>query len=63
MHLIIDCTTTQNQLKNHGIGQYTKNIVKGILGKGILMLHYYSLRESTLDPYKKKKVNVERIGD
>lgn len=64
MHLIIDCTTTQNQLKNHGIGQYTKNIVKGILEKGDIDVTLLLFKgESTLDPYlKKRKVNVERIG-
>lgn len=65
MHLIIDCTTTQNQLKNHGIGQYTKNIVKGILEKediDITLLLFNG--ESTLDTYlRKKKVQIYRLGE
>ena len=64
MHLIIDCTTTQNQLKNNGIGQYTKHIVKRLVQYedfDITLLMFNG--ESTLDPYiKSKRVKVYRLG-
>ena len=64
MHLIIDCTTTQNQLKHHGIGQYTKHIVKGLTEKediDITLLMYDS--ESTIDEYLKgKNIQIQRLG-
>lgn len=56
MHLIIDCTTTQNQLKNSGIGQYTKHIVSRIINRkdiDITLLLFNG--ESTIDEYKRKK--------
>ncbi len=31
MHLIIDATTTQDQLAYAGVGQYTKNIVSYLI--------------------------------
>ena len=31
MHILIDCTTTQNEFKNHGVGVYTKHVVKNML--------------------------------
>jgi glycosyltransferase involved in cell wall biosynthesis len=64
MHLIIDCTTTQNQLKHHGIGQYTKHIVKGISEKediDITLLMFDG--ESTIDEYLKgKNIHIHRLG-
>lgn len=64
MHLIIDCTTTQNQVKYNGIGQYTKHIVSRILNKkdiDISLLMFDG--ESTLDPYiKGKNVQIHRLG-
>ena len=66
MHLIIDCTTTQNQLKHHGIGVYTKNVVKHIINnpqtKFSLLLFN---APSTLDEILKNKPNnveIVRIG-
>jgi glycosyltransferase involved in cell wall biosynthesis len=64
MHLIIDCSTTQNQLKHHGIGQYTKHIVKGLIQKDLDITFLMFKGESTLDPYlKDKKKDIYRIGD
>ena len=64
MRLIIDCTTTQNQLKHHGIGQYTKHIVKGLVEKDdidITLLMFDG--ESTIDEYlKSKNIHIERLG-
>ena len=64
MHLIIDCTTTQNQLKYNGIGKYTQHIVKGLIQNydmDITLLLFDG--ESTIDPYlKDRKVNIERLG-
>lgn len=64
MHLIIDCTTTQNQLKYNGIGQYTKHIVSRILEKkdiDITLLMFDG--ESTLDQYLKgKNIHIHRLG-
>ncbi|KUK77592.1 MAG: Glycosyl transferase group 1 [candidate division WS6 bacterium 34_10] len=66
MHLIIDCTTTQNQLKHHGIGVYTKNVVKNIIRYpetkfSLLLFNAPSTLDETL---KNRKENVEiiRIG-
>jgi glycosyltransferase involved in cell wall biosynthesis len=66
MHLIIDCTTTQNQLKHHGIGVYTKHLVKNIIKQketkfSLLLFNAPSTLESIL---KNKSDNVEivRIG-
>ena len=65
MHLIIDCTTTQNQLKYNGVGQYTKHIVSRILEKkdiDVTLLMFNG--ESTLDPYLKgKNVHIHRLGN
>lgn len=62
MHLIIDCTTTQNQLKNNGIGQYTKHIVIQILQKKNIDLTLLMFDgESTLDPYI-KDIQIHRLG-
>ncbi len=66
MHLIVDCTTTQNQLKYNGVGQYTLNILKRLFKSSdfdITLLLFE--KESTLDPYIKKlpeNIKVERIG-
>ncbi|MFA6754425.1 MAG: glycosyltransferase family 1 protein [Candidatus Dojkabacteria bacterium] len=66
MHLIIDCTTTQNQLSHHGIGVYTKNVVKHTIRnpqtKFSLLLFD---APSTLDEILKNKPNnveIVRIG-
>ena len=64
MHIIIDCTTTQNQLKHHGIGVYTKNLVSNIINnpqtKFSLLLFN---APSTLDKeLKNKPPNVEIVG-
>jgi len=65
MHLIIDCTTTQNQLKYNGVGQYTKHIVSRILEKKDIELTLLMFNgESTLDPYLKgKNVHIHRLGN
>ena len=65
MHLIIDCTTTQNQLKHHGVGQYTLNIVKRIIQREDIEITLLMFNgESTLDPYLKgKKIEIYRIGN
>lgn len=64
MHLIIDCTTTQNQLKHHGIGQYTKQIVSRLLGMDVDITLLMFDGESTLDPYiNKEKVEICRLGE
>ena len=63
MHLIIDCTTTQNQLKFNGIGKYTKNVVRRLIEKDIDMTLLLFDGESTLDPYLNgKNVNKYRLG-
>jgi glycosyltransferase involved in cell wall biosynthesis len=66
MHLIIDCTTTQNQLKHHGIGVYTKQLVKNIIKNkdtkfSLLLFNAPSTLDETL---KNKQENIEivRIG-
>lgn len=64
MHIIIDCTSTQNQLNYHGIGKYTKHIVKGLLEKkdiDFTLLMYEG--PSTIDEYiKKENVQIYRLG-
>jgi len=66
MHIIIDCTTTQNQLKHHGIGVYTKNIIKNILrNKNIKFSLLLFNEDSTLDQIledRDNNVEVVRIG-
>lgn len=67
MHIIIDATTTQDQLAYAGIGQYTKNIVLH-LAKEFPSTKYSVLlfdeKESTLDNEMSKYENIEivRIG-
>lgn len=64
MHLIIDCTTTQNQLKYNGVGQYTKHIVSRLIERDdidITLLMFNG--ESTLDEYLKgKSIHIHRLG-
>lgn len=64
MHIIIDCTSTQNQLNFHGVGKYTKHIVKGLIEKkdiDFTLLMYEG--PSTIDEYiKKDNVKIYRLG-
>ncbi len=67
MHIIIDATTTQDEMSFHGIGQYTKNIVIYLLKnypkvKWTILL--FNDKESTLDKFLKKykNCNVEYLG-
>jgi glycosyltransferase involved in cell wall biosynthesis len=66
MHIIVDGTTTQNQLKYNGVGQYTKHILEGILNTKELDLTLILFEgESTLDSLLKKataNVKIIRIG-
>jgi glycosyltransferase involved in cell wall biosynthesis len=67
MHLIIDATTTQDQLAYAGIGQYTKNIVSHLikLYPDIdISLLLFADRKSTLKDiiYKHKNVKIVNIG-
>lgn len=67
MHIIIDATTTQDQMAYAGPGQYTKNIIKSLISRypnvkySILL---FNDKESTLDNELPKYTNatVERIG-
>lgn len=65
MHIIIDCTTVQNQLRYAGIGKYTKHIVKGLIEEydcDITLLLFNG--ESGVDEYLKiRDIEVVRIGD
>ena len=67
MHIIIDATTTQDQLAYAGIGQYTKSIILA-LAKTYPDTQYSILlfndKVSTIEPeiYKYKNVKIERIG-
>jgi len=67
MHLIIDATTTQDQLAYAGIGQYTKNITLHLikLHPDIdISLLLFADRESTLKDiiYKHKNVKIVNLG-
>lgn len=67
MHLIIDATTTQDQLAYAGIGQYTKNIISHLikLHPDIdISLLLFADRKSTLKDiiYKHKNVKIVNIG-
>ena len=67
MHLIIDATTTQDQLAYAGIGQYTKNIISYLikLHPDIdISLLLFADRKSTLKDiiYKNKNVKIVNIG-
>ena len=55
MHIIVDCTTTQNQLSYHCIGKYTKHIVKGLIENGIEVTLLMFDGASTIDEYIKKE--------
>ena len=64
MHIIVDCTTTQNQLNYHGIGKYTKHIVKGLIENGIDLTLLMFNGPSTIDEYiKSSNVEVYRLGE
>jgi glycosyltransferase involved in cell wall biosynthesis len=68
MHVIIDATTTQDEMAFHGIGQYTKNIVVGLLENYSdldLTILLFENKESTLDDYLKNFSNcsVQYIGE
>ncbi|KKP66000.1 MAG: hypothetical protein UR64_C0014G0001, partial [Candidatus Nomurabacteria bacterium GW2011_GWE1_35_16] len=64
MHIIIDATTTQDQLAYAGIGQYTKSIILA-LAKTYPDTQYSILlfndKVSTIEPeiYKYKNVKIE----
>ncbi len=71
MNIIIDCTTTQDQLKNSGIGNYTKNVVAEMSKqaqdrKDVRSLYLLLFDgKSTLDRYKLDqydKVKIVRCG-
>ena len=63
MHIIVDCTTTQNQLNYHGIGKYTKHIVKGLIESDIELTLLMFDGPSTIDEYiKSSNVEVYRLG-
>lgn len=64
MHIIIDATTTQDQLAYAGVGQYTKNIIHSLV-KGYpdtnFSLLLYNNKESTLEKDIEKQPNVEIV--
>ena len=63
MHIIVDCTTTQNQLNYHGIGKYTKHIVKGLIESDVELTLLMFDGPSTIDEYiKSSNVEVYRLG-
>ncbi len=67
MHVIIDGTTTQDEMAFHGIGQYTKNIVLSLLKKYPnleVTLLLFEKKDSTLDPFIQsfKNCKVARVG-
>lgn len=67
MHIIIDATTTQDEMSYHGIGQYTKNIVLSLLKNYPnleITLLLFSEKESTLDKHISsfKNCSVARVG-
>lgn len=63
VHIIVDCTTTQNQLSYHGIGKYTKHIVKGLIENDIDLTLLMFDGSSTIDEYiKRENVQVYRLG-
>jgi glycosyltransferase involved in cell wall biosynthesis len=67
MHIIIDGTTTQDQLAYAGIGQYTKSVIFALV-KAFPKTQYSILlfdgKVSTLEPVIEiyKNVTIERIG-
>ena len=67
MHLIIDATTTQDQLAYAGIGQYTKNIVCSLIElypETDISLLLFADRATTLCDiiYKHKNVKIVNLG-
>ncbi len=69
MHLIIDATTTQDQLKHNGIGQYTKNLVNELIKiseverfKISLLLFDAPSTLNTKTLQKKDNVTIQNIG-
>lgn len=68
MHIIIDGTTTQDQLAYAGIGQYTKSVIIALV-KTFPNTEYSILlfdeKISTLEPEieKYKNVKIERVGE
>ncbi len=69
MHLIIDATTTQDQLKHNGIGQYTKNLTNELIKisefegfKISLLLFNESSTLNTGSLQKKENVFIQNIG-
>jgi glycosyltransferase involved in cell wall biosynthesis len=67
MHIIVDATTTQDEMAFHGIGQYTKFLVLSLLKKypdlNITVL-LFKEKVSTLDEYFPNFTNCEvaRVG-
>lgn len=66
MNLIIDCTTTQDQLKHHGVGHYTLKLVETMVKNNpddqfflLLFDGDSTLKDATLTA---KNVEVVRIG-
>ncbi len=67
MHVIIDATTTQDEMAFHGIGQYSKNIVLSLLKKYPdlkVTLLLFEGKSSTLDEHISSFQNCEiaRVG-
>jgi len=64
MHIIIDATTTQDQLSYAGVGQYTKNIILSLV-KGYpntkFSILLFNNKESTLDNQIENLSNVEIV--
>lgn len=64
MHLIIDCTTTQNQLRYAGVGKYTKHLVREFIQNydfDITLLMFDG--ESGIDEYlMHRKIQIVRLG-
>ena len=64
MHIIIDATTTQDQLAYAGVGQYTKNIILSLV-KGYpntkFSLLLFNNHESTLDGQIENLSNVQIV--
>lgn len=64
MHIIIDATTTQDQLSYAGIGQYTKNIILHLIKlypNTNFSLLLFNNKESTLDGQIDNLKNVEIV--
>ncbi len=67
MHIIVDATTTQDEMAFHGIGQYTKNIVLSLLKKYSdleITVLLFDEKGSTLDNYLNDFANckIARVG-